>query len=103
MVQGRKTRNILFVAVAMKKPTHKPKKKKPIPISSLIVDYGLKRVIMPYRVSLENYYDAQINEMHAWCYKTCKPDTYYQAGGWPGYMYFVRDKDATLFRLRWIT
>ena len=46
----------------MKKPKKK-NKPKPIPVSSLIVDYGLKRVIMPYRFSLENCYDAKVAEM----------------------------------------
>lgn len=81
----------------------KPKKKKPKPISvrSLVVDYGPKRVIMPYRFSLENYYDSDIDEIHKWCSSTFKPDTYFQSGGWPGYMYFLRARDLTLFTLRW--
>ena len=85
----------------MKKPTHKPQKKRPIPISSLIVDYGKQRVIMPYRVSMGNYYSAEIIEIHEWCARTFKVDAYYQSGVYPGYMYFVKDSDATMFRLKW--
>ena len=85
----------------MKKPTHKPQKKKPIPIGSVRVDYGNKCVVMPYRVSMANYCGKEIIEIHEWCARTFKLNAYFQSGIYPGYMCFVNGADATMFKLRW--
>lgn len=85
----------------MKKPTYNPKKKKPIAINSLIVDYGLKSTIMPYRVSLEKFYEKEITSLLSWCEKMLVQDTFYLSSGWPGYMYFLHEEDAFIFTLQW--
>jgi len=81
----------------------KPKKQKPkvITPNSLIVDYGLKRVIMPHRVSLMLFYDHELLEIDKWCQKTFATDTWKRSGIFPGYIHFVHAKDATMFTLKW--
>jgi hypothetical protein len=69
---------------------------------TLIVDYGTNRVEMPYRVSLENFYTKELLDMEHWCTATFKPYTWHKAFTFPGYMYFVKQSDATMFQLRWI-
>ena len=83
----------------------KPKAKKPrakIPKDSLIVDYGVKRVVMPYKFSLDMKNNKDINEMEDWCTAMFKPYTWRtNRGTWPGHIYFVNEKDLFIFRLRW--
>ena len=82
----------------MKKP--KKKQVKP-PKDSLIIDYGRTRVIMPYRVSLIEYYEAELLLIDKWCEQTFKLDTWRRGGLFPGYIYFIKASDATMFLLRW--
>lgn len=84
----------------MKRPKKRHKIKK-IPKDSLIVDYGINRVVMPHRVSLIEYYDAEILAMSAWCEKTFAKDTWYRGNGYPGWMYFVKASDKTMFVIKW--
>ena len=90
--------------IAMKKPKSK-RKNKPMPADSLIVDYGLKRVIMPYKASLMHYYTREINEeIKPWCEKTFAVDTWrINVGGDNGLgcAYFEHERDLTVFLLRW--
>lgn len=82
----------------------KPKKKhkiKVIPKDSLIVDYGVNRVVMPYRVSLITYYDFEIVEMTNWCERTFTRDTWFRGNGYPGWMYFIKESDKTMFIIKW--
>ena len=79
----------------------KKKIKTKVPKDSLIVDYGLDRVVMPFRTSLINYYDFEIVEMTNWCDRTFTKDTWYRGNGYPGWMYFVKESDRTMFMLRW--
>ena len=90
--------------ISMKKP--KPKRKiKPIPKDSLIVDYGLYQVIMPYQASLMHYYTREINEeIKPWCEKTFAVDTWrisLNGGHGLGCAYFEHERDLTIFLLRW--
>ena len=57
----------------MKKP--KPKKPK-IPKGSLIVDYGLKRVILPYKYPLDLYNNKELLIISEWCKKTFPIDSW---------------------------
>ena len=84
----------------MKKPK-KNRKIKVIPKDSLVVDYGVNRIVMPHRVSLIDYYDAEILAMGKWCERTFKKDTWYRGNGYPDWMYFVKESDATMFIIRW--
>lgn len=84
----------------MKKPKKK-NKRKVIPKTALIVDYGDDRIVLPYRACLIEYYDFEIVEMTIWCDKTFTKDTWYRGGGYPGWMYFVNERDMTMFILRW--
>jgi len=83
----------------------KPKTKKPrvkIPKDSLIVDYGNKRVVMPYKFSLDMKNNKDIDEMEKWCTTMFKTDTWRtNRGTWPGHIYFVSEHDLLIFRLRW--
>lgn len=85
----------------MKKPKNKKKIVKPAK-TSLIVDYGLSRIIMPYRVELYKYYTVDFAKIRAWCEKTFKQDTWKFADKTGmGWVYFIHEKDATMFRLMW--
>lgn len=53
------------------------------------------------RISLEKYYDREINIMIKWCQDKLEPDSYYRTGQWPGYIYFKNDADLTAFILVW--
>ena len=83
----------------------KSKAKKPkvkIPKDSLIVDYGIKRVVMPFKVSLDMKTNKDINEMEDWCTTMFKPYTWRtNRNFWPGYIYFENEHDLLIFRLRW--
>jgi hypothetical protein len=87
--------------VVMKKPKKKKSKIKVIPKDALVVEYGVDRVVMPHRASLIKYYDFEILEMEKWCERTFTRDTWYRGNGYPGWMYFVRESDRTMFVLMW--
>lgn len=86
-------------------PMKKSKTKKTrvkLPKDSLIVDYGVTRVVMPYRVSLDMKANKDINEMEDWCTTMFKPYSWRtNRRVWPGYIYFVSQHDLFIFRLRW--
>jgi hypothetical protein len=79
--------------------------KKPFSKDSLIVDHGVKRVIMPYKASLMHYYTREINEeIKPWCEKTFEVDTWrisVNGGHGLGCVYFEHERDLTIFLLRW--
>lgn len=71
----------------------KPKPKKPtvkIPKDALIVDYGDKRVILPYKHPLDLYTNKELDTISEWCKKTLPMDSWrvYKAA-WPGHIYFL--------------
>lgn len=61
---------------------------------TLIVDYGTKRVKMPYKVAQGN----QWLEADRWCTKTFKFGENHRADG---YFYFKKQKHLMLFLLKW--
>jgi len=83
----------------------KPKAKKPrvkIPKDSLIVDYGLNRVILPYKYPLDLYNNAELTLIDEWCKETFPIDSWWIKGfGWPGYIHFLKESYVTMFLLRW--
>ena len=90
----------------MKKSLSKPKRKnKDIPTDSLIVDHGSSRVIMPYKASLMHYYTREIfQEIQPWCEHAFEKDTWRvspSGDGGLGCVYFVHERDLTMFLLRW--
>ena len=62
----------------------------------LHVDYGNKRVDYPHLIVCKSS-----NEMLEWCRNNFKPQSYYFSYDYRG-CYFVREKDATLFALKWV-
>lgn len=83
----------------MKKP--KKRIKKP-PYEALVVDYGRHRAVLPYRASVGNYTDAELEKIRVWCTKMFKFDTWRIAAiNWPGYVYFEHERDLTMFLLVW--
>ena len=83
----------------------KPKVKKPkvkIPKGSLIVDYGNKRVILPFKLPIDNYNNKELDVIAAWCEKTFPLDSWrMNRSNWPGHLYFLKEQDLFMFRLRW--
>ena len=67
----------------------------------LVVDYGLDRVVMPFRVSLENYYTTEFAEIELWCDDTFGNQGWRRSGVWPGYIHFEKEKYITMFLIRW--
>ena len=63
---------------------------------TLIVDYGTKRVKMPYKVAQGN----QWLEADHWCTRTFKFSEHLRANG---YFYFKKQKHLMLFLLTWGT
>ena len=61
---------------------------------TLIVDYGIKRVKMPYKIVQGN----QWLEADRWCTKTFKFGEHQRADG---YFYFKKQKHLMLFLLKW--
>lgn len=83
----------------MKKP--KPKKPK-IPKDALIVDYGDKRVILPYKYPLDLYNNKELDIISEWCRKTFPIDSWrVYRSGWPGQIYFLKESYVTMFLLMW--
>jgi hypothetical protein len=65
---------------------------------TLHVDYGGKQIDYPHLVEFGCVNNS--NEVHEWCKLNFKPLSYYYSydyGGW----YFVKEKDAMFFSLRW--
>ena len=83
----------------------KPKAKKPkakIPKDALIVDYGLNRVILPYKYPLDLYSNKELDIISEWCKKTFPIDSWrISRSGWPGYIYFRKESYVTMFLLMW--
>ena len=83
----------------MKKP--KPKKPK-IPKDALIVDYGLNRVILPYKHPIDLYNNKELDIISEWCDKTFPKDSWsINRAGWPGNIYFLKESYVTMFLLMW--
>ena len=85
----------------MKKP--KPKKPKvKIPKGSLIVDYGDKRVILPYKHPIDLYNNKELDIITEWCKTTFPIDSWrIKRDSWPGHIYFLKESYVTLFLLMW--
>ena len=85
----------------MKKP--RPKKPKVrIPKGSLIVDYGDKRVILPYKHPLDLYNNQELSTISEWCDQTFPKDSWrMNKSTFPGYLYFLKESYLTMFKLRW--
>jgi len=88
----------------MKKP--KPTKLKiprpKIPKDALIVDYGDKRVILPYRYPLDLYNNTELDIIREWCKKTFPIDSWrMHRSGFPGHLYFLKESYVTMFLLMW--
>ena len=86
----------------MKKP--KPKKPKAkTPEESLIVDYGNKRVILPYKHPIDLYNNKELDIISEWCNKTFPIDSWSVpfASAWPGHIYFLKESYLTMFLLMW--
>lgn len=69
---------------------------------ALNVDYGLKRVVMPFKVDAPYVdFDYSYNlEQTVWCSQHFKKETYHYFRADQAW-YFVREKDAAFFALRW--
>jgi len=85
----------------MKKP--KPKKTKArVPKGALIVDYGLYRVILPYKHPIDLYNNKELDIICEWCDRTFpKDDWRCNRSNWPGYIYFLKESYLTMFLLMW--
>ena len=83
----------------------KPKAKKPrvkIPNDALIVDYGLKRVILPYKSPLDLYNNQELDIIDKWCDKTFPIESWRMTRTvWPGHVHFLKESYVTMFLLRW--
>lgn len=76
-------------------------KEKP-PTDSLIVDYGLRRVVLPYRYRTDMYNNKDLDLICNWCANTFPVGEWYSArNSWPGYMYFLEESYVTLFVMQW--
>jgi len=63
---------------------------------TLIVDYGIKRVKMPYKIAQgDNWLEAD-----HWCTRTFKFGEHLRSNG---YFYFAKEKHLMLFLLKWGT
>ena len=85
----------------MKKP--KPKKPKvKIPKDALIVDYGLYRVVLPYKYPLDLYNNQELDVIGEWAKTTFPLDSWrINRSNWPGHIYFLKESYVTMFLLRW--
>lgn len=87
----------------MKKP--KPKLSKRIQNTvlpgPLVVDYSHARVVMPFRVSLIEYYTTEFAEIEQWCDETFGIQGWRRSGVFPGYIHFEKEKYVTMFLIRW--
>ncbi len=80
----------------------KPKLKIRLPKDSLIVDYGLKRVILPHKYPLDLYNNKELDIINEWCEKTFPADSWsMHRAGWPGHIYFLKESYITMFLLMW--
>ena len=92
---------LVCVEVVVKKPKSKKPKVK-IPKDALIVDYGNKRVILPYKHPVDLYNNTELDTISEWCEKTFPKDEWRcSRSNWPGYMYFLKEKYLTMFLIRW--
>ena len=79
----------------------KPKKPK-IPKDALIVDYGDKRVILPYKHPIDLYNNKELDSINDWCKKTFPIDSWrISRASWPGHVYFLKESYITMFLLTW--
>ena len=88
----------------MKKPKTrlKHRAKEMPPKESLIIDYGLTRVILPYSHSIDLYNNAELDIICEWCAKTFPQDGWRCVrSSWPGYLYFLEESYIIVFLLRW--
>ena len=85
----------------MKKP--KPKKPKAkTPKDALIVDYGLYRVVLPYKHPIDLYNNKELDIISEWCNKTFPTDSWsMHRAAWPGHIYFLKESYVTMFLLMW--
>lgn len=80
----------------------KPKPKIKIPKGALIVDYGNKQVILPYKHPIDLYNNKELDIISEWCKKTFPIDSWrINRASWPGYVYFLKESYITLFLLMW--
>jgi hypothetical protein len=83
----------------------KPKTKKPkvkVPKDALIVDYGNKRVILPYKYPIDLYNKKELHTIRTWCEDTFPVDTWRVSENyWPGHIFFLKESYVTIFLLKW--
>jgi hypothetical protein len=99
--QTRERCNLVCFGVVMKKPKKKKTKLVVANSTTIIVDDGKNKVSMPHRVSLMDYYSSDLIKVFAWCEKTYEPTTWRVSTYYPGYIYFAKASDLTMFILRW--
>lgn len=86
----------------MKKPKPRVGRSYKIPKDALIVNYGLKRGVLPYKHPLDVYNNKEIDVISKWCEKTFPTDSWrINRAAWPGYIYFLEERYVTMFTLKW--
>ena len=69
-------------------------------VMTLNVDYGTRRVVMPFKVEVPTKWFSDSIEQTVWCSQHFKSETYHYYSHERAW-YFLREKDAAFFALRW--